>query len=234
MTVRVLVTSGTKKDARRYEDALRLVGAEPVVATSGGGAVELDDFEGLLLTGGGDVNPARYGEAAHAKTEAPDDALDEFEIGLARVAVERDLPVFAICRGMQLLNVAMGGTLVQHLDAAERHSVRGDRKSEPAHEARVEAGTKLRAIAGAGALQVNSRHHQAVKELGGGLIVSARDPEDGTIEAAEMPGKRFVVAVQWHPEDQAAGDAAERRIFEAFAEAMAETQPPARLGGSSG
>ena len=220
MTARVLVTSGDKKDAGRYGDALRRVGAEPVIRTPGGGPVELDDFGGLLLTGGTDVNPARYGETARAETEPPDDALDEFEMGLARAAIERDLPVFAICRGMQLLNVALGGTLIQHLDGAARHQVRGGEKSEPAHSTRVEPATKLRAIAGADVLRVNSRHHQAVKSLGAGLIVSARDPEDDTIEAAEMPGKRFVVAVQWHPEDQAAGDAAERRIFEAFVEAM--------------
>ena len=224
MTARVLVTSAGEEDAGRYVDALRLVGAEPVVAAPGGGAVDLDDFAGLLLTGGADVNPARYGEARREETEAPDDARDEFEIALAGAAVERDMPIFAICRGMQLLNVALGGTLVQHLENAARHAVRGGKKSEPAHEARVEAGTKLRAIAGADALRVNSRHHQAVKELGAGLTVSARDPEDGTIEAAEMPGKRFVVAVQWHPEDRAAGDEAERRIFEAFVGAMTEAR----------
>ena len=224
MTARVLVTSATRREARRYAGALRLVGAEPVVRTPAGGSVDLDHFAGLLLTGGGDVNPARYGEAARVETEKPDDALDEFEMKLARTAVERDMPVFAICRGMQVLNVAMGGTLVQNLDTAERHSVRGGKKSEPAHEAKVEAGTKLRAIAGLEALRVNSRHHQAVKKLGEGLIVSARDPEDGTIEAAEMPGKRFVVAVQWHPEDQAAGDEAARRIFEAFVGAMSEAR----------
>lgn len=222
MKARVLVTAGGKEDARRYEDALRLVGAEPVVATPGGGLVALDDFAGLLLTGGADVNPARYGEPRQAKTEKPDDALDGFEIALARAAVERDMPIFAICRGMQLLNVALGGTLVQHLENAARHAVRGGKKSEPAHEARVEAGTKLRAIAASDTLQVNSRHHQAVKDLAAGLTVSARDPEDGTIEAAEMPGKRFVVAVQWHPEDQAACDEAERRIFQAFVASMAE------------
>ncbi len=224
MTARVLVTSATRREARRYADALRLVGAEPIVRTPGGGSVDLDHFAGLLLTGGVDVNPARYGEAARVETEKPDDALDEFEMRLARTAVERDMPVFAICRGMQVLNVAMGGTLVQHLENAAKHSVRGGKKSEPAHEAKVEAGTKLRTIAGLDVLRVNSRHHQAVKRLGEGLTVSARDPEDGTIEAAEMPRKRFVVAVQWHPEDQAAGDEAERRIFEAFLEAMREAR----------
>ncbi|HWB96903.1 MAG TPA: gamma-glutamyl-gamma-aminobutyrate hydrolase family protein, partial [Bryobacteraceae bacterium] len=173
-------------------------------------------LDALLITGGGDVNPALYGRASEPQTQPPDDPRDHLEIRLLQQALDRDLPVLAICRGMQLLNVAHGGTLVQHL---EGHSVRSADPSIPVHDVHVAEGTRLARILGAGAHPVNSRHHQAVEEVGQGLAIIARSPE-GVIEGLERTDRRFVVAVQWHPEDQARTDAVQLRLFEAFAESL--------------
>jgi putative glutamine amidotransferase len=134
-------------------------------------------------------------------------------------ALERDLPVLAICRGMQLFNVARGGTLRQHIEEREVHQRYDLPKREPVHQVEVEAGTRLAEILGAGDVAVNSRHHQAVGRVGEGLKVSAR-ARDGVVEGFEMPEKRFAVAVQWHPEDQAASDAVQAGLFRAFADAV--------------
>ena len=133
--------------------------------------------------------------------------------------LERDAPILAICRGMQILNVQHGGTLIQHLANSSRHRVKAEDKGAPAHSVRIEPGTKLSAILGEPAtVEVNSRHHQAVREpVGEKLIVSARDSEDDTVEAVERSDKRFVIAVQWHPENQAPRDARQAAIFRAFA-----------------
>lgn len=178
--------------------------------------MSLSDFDGLLLTGGGDIDPALYQETKRPETDTPDDERDSIELSLVREALERDLPILAICRGLQLLNVYHGGSLIQHLNSSARHQrIDGDR-GLPAHAVIIQPGTLLSSIAGTGIWQVNSRHHQAANTIGKALRISARDAEDGTVEALERPDKRFVLAVQWHPEDQASQDAEQGKIFRAF------------------
>jgi putative glutamine amidotransferase len=180
----------------------------------------LDDFGGLLLTGGPDVDPALYGAARHPETEEPDRERDDAEMELVREALDADVPLLAICRGLQLLNVFHGGDLMQHLDTTEHHRQPEGDRAAPVHNILIEPGSLLHAIAGAREWHVNSRHHQGVRNLGRGLRVSAIDPEDGLIEAVERPDKRFVLAVQWHPENQAMVDAEQLRIFQRFGEAL--------------
>jgi putative glutamine amidotransferase len=162
---------------------------------------------GLILLGGHDVDPALYGESPHAATRIVPKPRDEYEIALARTALGHDLPVLAICRGVQLLNVALGGSLIQdiptqveqHLD----HHPAGD-AAQVAHFVDVTPGTRTAELLGDeidanGFCAVNSRHHQAINTLGDGLKVTAR-AVDGVIEAVERPASRFCVGVQWHPE----------------------------------
>lgn len=158
---------------------------------------------GLLLTGGVDVDPAAYGERPHPSVEI-DLVRDAYELALARVALERELPVLAICRGAQVLNVAAGGSLVQDipsaLPGALRHTLNEPRHAI-AHEVRLASGSVLAGLlGGASTVPVNSRHHQAIKRAGAGFVVSATSP-DGVIEAIEKPAAGFCVAVQWHPEN---------------------------------
>lgn len=219
---RVLAVRGTDvkpEETAPYEEALRAAGLEPVVVAPEE-ARGLAGFDGLLLMGGSDVNPAAYGEVAAPETQLPDNARDEAEAALIREALERDAPVLAICRGLQMLNVQQGGTLIQHLEESRGHRVKTGDRGRPAHDAEITPGTKLAAILGEplDTVAVNSRHHQAAGRIGDGLTVSAR-ARDGVVEGLERPDKRFVVAVQWHPENQAnGGDERQRRLFRAFAE----------------
>jgi gamma-glutamyl-gamma-aminobutyrate hydrolase PuuD len=189
------------------------------------------DASGLLLMGGSDVNPARYGEARRSGAEEAnsaeaddaefDDVRDELESALIQEALARDVPVLAICRGLQILNVRHGGTLIQHLDSTARHRQRTEDRGMPVHQVEIVPDTKLAEIAGTPlSWGVNSRHHQAIDRLGAGLRISACDSEDGTIEAVERPDRRFVVGVQWHPENMSARDPHQARLFEAFAAAL--------------
>jgi putative glutamine amidotransferase len=181
----------------------------------------LERVSGLMLMGGSDVNPIRYGEQRRAETDEPDDLRDELELALIAEALHRDLPVLAICRGLQILNVQHGGTLLQHLEPVERHRIRTKDLSLPAHSIDIEPGTALSQVAHEHRQwDVNSRHHQAAARVGAGLRVSARHPDDGVIEALERPDKRFVVAVQWHPENQSAVSEEQARLFRAFARAL--------------
>ena len=168
----------------------------------------LDEIDGLVLTGGGDVDPVFYGEDRHPSVEDAEPGRDEFEVDLARRAVDADLPVLAICRGAQVLNVAMGGSLVQDIPSAVdtelRHTIQ-EPKNEIAHDVSVVHGSKLEAalgpaVASAHTCRVNSRHHQSVGRLGRDLSASAKAP-DGVVEAIESPQKSFCIGVQWHPEN---------------------------------
>jgi putative glutamine amidotransferase len=168
----------------------------------------LAEIDGLLLTGGGDVDPVFYREERHPLTHDAEPGRDEFELDLARRAMAADLPMLAICRGAQVLNVAAGGTLVQDIPSAVAsdltHSV-AEPKNVECHDIRVESGSKLAQALGprvdaACSCRVNSRHHQSVGRPGQGLVVSAR-AADGVIEAVEAPSKRFCIGVQWHPEN---------------------------------
>jgi putative glutamine amidotransferase len=203
-----------------YIEAVAASGAEPVVLDVDHGAEGLlKDLDGLVLSGGGDVDPALFGEAPHPAYSPAEEGRDTAEIALVRTALESKTPVLAICRGVQVLNVAAGGTLVQDIPTQVRHSLahRIDKpKDFPAHEVAVSPGSKLAALLGADASRphvlVNSRHHQAVNAVAPGFHVTAK-ATDGVIEALESddPGA-FCVGVQWHPENF--GDASKfRELF---------------------
>ena len=161
----------------------------------------LDSLDGLIVTGGKDVDPARYGQEAHATTDEPRPDRDAWEDALLDAAISRGMPFLGICRGMQMLNVALGGTLHQHLPdviGSTRYNAGYGRFSE--NHVEVHAGTQVgELLDDAPALAVHSYHHQAIDDLGEGLAVSARS-DDGTIQAIEVQGVPFGVAVQWHPE----------------------------------
>jgi len=205
--------------AEPYAAALRQAGIEPVLI-SPQEPRDLDGLDGLLLSGGTDVDATRYGGTPHSENDAPDRERDELEARLLSQALAAHLPVLAICRGMQLFNVVHGGTLIQHLDGSAGHCVRGDDPGLPAHQIVVEPDSRLAAILGGGEHPVNSRHHQAVERIGAGLRVTARSTPDGVIEGLERSGPDFALGVQWHPEDQVGRDPVQRKLFEAFAESL--------------
>lgn len=180
-------------------------------------------LDGLVLTGGGDVEPSRFGQAPHPRTSLVSVDRDALELELVDCAMRDDVPIFAICRGLQVLNVALGGTLHQHLPDVFgdriQHS-QAARRDVATHEVKVQTeGTRLGTIVGASELRVNSFHHQAVAGLGRELRDVAWAP-DNVIEALEHADRRrFVVAVQWHPEDLVGHDAAARALFTAVVDA---------------
>lgn len=203
---------GTPEEKRgSYRDALRQAGIEPVENVT-----DLAGLDGLLLAGGTDVDPALYGAAREAQTDEPDRVRDRLEGALLDEAIERDLPVLAICRGLQLLNVRLGGTLRQHIDGHKCPKVRD------VHRIAIAPGSRLHAILETREYVVNSRHHQSADRVGKRLTATATAP-DGVVESLELPGKRFVLAVQWHPEARTDGDDA--RLFEAFRKAMEGPSP---------
>ena len=210
-----------ERSRAHYLKALRDVGFE-VIAVDAGVAAP-DDFAALCLTGGEDLEPSRYGAPADPKTEPADPDRDALELALVATARARDLPVLGICRGFQVLNVAYGGTLVQHVDGH-----RAANGPIVPHTVVPVAGSKLAEACGAAPYSVNARHHQAVtkQSLAPGLAPTALI--DGFVEAFEDPARRWLVAVQWHPERAADPDmsSAGTRIFGAFAAAV--TQLPAR------
>ena len=193
-----------------YEEAVRRAGGEPRVLdqASDSAASVINSVNGLLLAGGGDVLPALYGAAAHESFSAAEAGRDTYELELARRAAEANLPLFAICRGIQVVNVARGGTLIQHIPSevsgAVEHMVKEPRFAI-AHDVWMAAGSLLESlmrdrISEGEDLPVNSRHHQAAGTIGDGLVVTATAP-DGVVEALEDPSRRFYLAVQWHPEN---------------------------------
>ena len=176
-------------------------------------------MNGLVLTGGGDIDAARYDAARHPKTDDVAPARDQLELDLTRRALDEDVPLLAICRGIQVLNVALGGTLVQDLQS-ERPSAIAHSQREPRDEAThpvkiMGEGTRLGRILGSLEVSVNSMHHQAIDRLGFGLRDVAWAP-DGVIEGVELPGDHFVLGVQWHPEELIAHDQSARNLFAAL------------------
>jgi putative glutamine amidotransferase len=190
-----------------YEAALRFVGLDFVRIPP---SSPIPGFDGLLLTGGTDLSPSFYGQRMGQYTQPPDGPRDGFEWSLLAAVLDAGVPVFAICRGMQMFNVRLGGTLHQHVEGHQKKGVNN------AHGVEVVVETRLAGIVGAGPHNVNSRHHQAVDRIGEGLVGSARS-EDGIIEGLELPGHRFAVAVQWHPEDRIHSSGCDLRLFQAFA-----------------
>jgi putative glutamine amidotransferase len=182
-------------------------------------------LDGLLLSGGEDVDPALYGEERLAACGPSDLERDTMELALTRMALERDLPTLGICRGIQTLNVARGGTLYQDLGTqapeTHPHAMGHIGRSAITHEVVVERDSRLGEILGVERLGVNSLHHQAVREPGAGARVVAL-ADDGVIEGMELPDYRFVLAVQYHPEELFETDELSRKLFAAFARACRE------------
>jgi putative glutamine amidotransferase len=192
---------------RTYSRAVQAAGALTLLLSPDPAGVAdpdpfLDHVDGLIFAGGSDVDPELYGRDRHPETSPAHPERDEFELALARRAVERDLPVLAICRGMQLLNVALGGTLDQHLPDSLGHDVhRHTPGTFGDHEVRLEPGTLAARAAGGERVMIKSHHHQGVDELGDGLVATGWSVEEGLIEAVEIPGRRFALGVLWHPEE---------------------------------
>jgi putative glutamine amidotransferase len=194
--------------ARNYVDAVQYAGGlalmlppDPQLTEDPSEALELID--GLLLAGGADIDPGAYGQQAGEETIGTVPERDAFEIALTRAAIDRDLPVLGICRGMQLINVALGGTLLQHLPhrfAHEEHRRVLGSFDGSEHEVQVSEGTLARRVVGEASHVTRSHHHQGVDRVGDGLQVSATAIMDGLGEAIELPDRSFVLGVQWHPE----------------------------------
>jgi putative glutamine amidotransferase len=197
-----------------YVDAIERAGGRALVIPPAEVDIEqtLDALDGIVFSGGADVDPARYGAELHPETDVPQSRRDAGELALLQAALARDLPTLAICRGFQLLNVARGGDLVQHLPEKVGHDVHKQVPGEFAvHPVEIKEGSQLASIVGAGS-DVTSHHHQGLGRVGAGLVETAW-AADGTLEAVEDPSLRFAVGVQWHPE--AGEDAA---LFQALVE----------------
>jgi putative glutamine amidotransferase len=187
----------------------------------------LDKIDGLILAGGADIDPENYGEERHPETNGTVPERDRLELALTRRAVARDMPVLGICRGMQLLNVAFGGTLLQHVPddvGHEEHRRTLGSFENSDHDVRLELGSLAARAAGEELHSVKSHHHQGIAELGEGLIVSGVSVLDELPEAIELPGSGFVLGVQWHPE----ADERSRVIRMLVEEAARRSQPRAQ------
>jgi putative glutamine amidotransferase len=193
---------------RSYPDAVQRAGAIAVILPPDPALVEdpgqlLALIDGLMLAGGADIDPGSYGESPHPETTDTVPERDVFEIALARRAIEQDMPVLGICRGMQLINVAFGGTLLQHLPERfghhEHRRVAGSFDGAD-HDVELREGTLAMRVVGEARHATKSHHHQGIDRLGEGLVISGVSALDGLPEAIEHPGASFVLGVQWHPE----------------------------------
>ncbi len=229
----VAVTAGIRPDGdtsrvrltAAYVTALENAGLIPLIVppltSPDAAAAVLDSVAGLVLTGGGDIDPALYGEKRHEKVHSISAARDATEVALIKEAQERGTPVFAICRGIQILNVALGGTLVQDIPSQCETDIAHDEESarnSRTHEIAVEPDSLIAKAVGAEHLTVNSFHHQSVKRVADGMRVTARSP-DGIIEGLESTDDSWwVMAVQWHPEEMTdSTEPWDRGLFKAFA-----------------
>jgi len=212
------VTFRSPSKAEPYVAALRELEIEHTELIPGEER-SVDGLAGLVVTGGGaDINPSLYGQKPHPLTDGPpDEERDIMEIKLIKAALEEDLPLLCICRGMQMLNVVHGGDLNQHIPEAALHGVKPPpgKRHEIVHTVNVAPGTKLQGILRTAEHPVNSRHHQAVGHVGRYLAVCARAP-DGVVEGIERPDRTFVIGCQWHPEESILTNPGDRLIFEAF------------------
>jgi putative glutamine amidotransferase len=234
VSMSALCPEGVRKHACNdaYVAAVGEAGGLPMLLPSVGGDVErsaaeyLDRVAGLVLTGGDDVHPSFYGEAPRPELGDVDEVRDRFELALAREAHRRGMPTLAICRGLQVANVALGGSLIQDIPTQVRtdlrHSPAKAGGTLPSHDVDVADGSRLRSILGVGRAEVNSSHHQSADRVAPDLRVSARS-EDGVVEALEDPRHPYFVGVQWHPE-RAPDDPASRALFRSFLSAC-RTRP---------
>ena len=214
---------------QRYYVAVAAAGASPVLIPLLDDAPEAlrgayDACHGILIPGGVDMDPACYGEAPHEKLGRTDPARDRVELLLTRWALE-DRAVLGLCRGLQVINVALGGTLYQDIEAQFPEPIRHDyfpthgfAREHLAHDVTVQPGSRLRHLVERDRFPVNSMHHQGIKALAGGLVASATAP-DGLIEAAESSNGHFLLGVQWHPEVFDVSDPHTRQLFRGFVEA---------------
>jgi putative glutamine amidotransferase len=213
-----------------YVEALHRAGAleailMPVAIDDVDAGDVLTRFDGLLLLGGGDLHPSEYGQERRDEVYGVIRRRDRFEIALARAAVDRGLPTLAICRGHQVLNVALGGSLDQHItdrDGVVAHGKPGVPGGSSVHDIDLEPGSRLAEAMGVTHASCSSHHHQAVERAGDGLRVTARAP-DGVVEGVEVDGDAWIVGAQWHPEDTAADDPAQQRLFDAFVRQAAKS-----------
>lgn len=210
-----------------YSRAVELAGMIPVVLPPFGdpglAAAAVRSLDGFLLTGGEDVDPARYGAVRHEAVDAPHERRDATELALVAAARRQRIPLLAICRGLQIVNVALGGSLVQDLPTERPdtlpHAPGGPRDTR-VHDVHVNPGSRLAAAIGATQLRVNSSHHQAIDRLAEALVVTARAP-DGVVEGAETADDWWMVGVQWHPEELVAtAEPWDRALFDAFRDAV--------------
>ncbi len=211
---------------KAYTDALSQAGASPILIPAGLSTRQLQDLvsrlDGLLLPGGGDIDPLAYGSTSHPKVASVDLDRDILEIQAFHQARALGLPILGICRGMQLINVAMGGTLYEDLldqrpDTDNHDFHPGHPRDYLAHRVKIEAGSYISKIFSRSDIQVNSLHHQGIRDLANGLAITAR-AGDGLIEAVEIESYPFGIAVQWHPECLQAHDSM-RNLFSAFVKA---------------
>jgi putative glutamine amidotransferase len=197
-------TSEADMVPRTYTDAVQRAGAIALILPADDALAQapellLDRLDGLLLAGGADIDPAAYGAEPHPEVGHTRPERDRFELALAHRALERELPLLGICRGMELLNVACGGTLEPHLERLDLH--RHTPGTFCDHEVRLEPGSLAAGAAGSDRLSVRSHHHQGLAELGDGLVASGWSEPDGLVEAVEAPERRFALGVLWHPEE---------------------------------
>lgn len=212
----------------RYVDAVRSVGGLPLLIPLQYPTGEIERltrlFDGILMIGGNDVDPKRYNGVPDPSVSAPNPERDALEIAIVRLAAEQDLPLFGICRGEQVMNIAMGGTLYTDLPSqfptVLRHQQSDDTPvSKLTQRVRIDPASRLYAIVGAETIWTNTFHHQAVQRLGNGFRVAAA-ATDGVVEAIEIPERSFFIGVQWHPEGLQ-DHAEEARLFKAFVAAAA-------------
>lgn len=211
---------------RAYSRAVALAGGVPVIVPNLEEGCEdwTSAIDGLLLSGGVDVDPALYGEMVVNSTVEVDSIRDSAELPMVRDAMNKGLPVLAICRGIQTMNVALGGSLYQDLPSQRPSTIchrQPGSRDVTTHSVSLEAGARLTDICGSREFAVNSFHHQAIRDTAPGLIVTAH-AEDGVIEAVELPGERFVIGVQWHPEELVDSSAEAMRLFREFVAACSE------------
>lgn len=205
-----------------YVECIRSAGGLPVILPMCSESEKIDRMaeicDGILFTGGPDIDPSLYGSVDETGTVDVCPARDTFELSLMHAACERDLPVFCICRGIQILNVALGGTIYEDLPQQNPSNVVHRQRppfSKPAHSVSLTPGSSLRCLLRRDTIEVNSNHHQAIRRLAGTLTVTA-SAADGVIEAVELPSASFCWGVQWHPELLAPDDAYAAALFENF------------------
>jgi putative glutamine amidotransferase len=210
-----------------YIDAVRRAGGVPVLIAPGEPHLEgiLDMIDALILSGGGDIDPGRYNGKRHETNYAIDQERDTLELELGRRVIDSGMPTLGICRGAQILNVVQGGKLIEHIpdEFGDKCLHRAPPREPVTHGVKLKPGSRLQKILGRGDFDAMSWHHQALRGAADGFEAVAHAP-DGTIEAIEMPGHPWLIAVQWHPELSAASDPTQQKLFDAIVEAARKSR----------